>query len=64
MTADKTNKSFAKRLKVTKTGKVLKRNPGQNHFRAKKRGEHELHVKRIESFNISKSDLKRYLPYS
>lgn len=64
MSVAKTNKSFAKRLKVTKTGKVLKRRPGQNHFRAKKRGEKELNVKRIENYKISKSDLKRFLPYS
>ncbi|OGZ19265.1 MAG: hypothetical protein A2494_01025 [Candidatus Lloydbacteria bacterium RIFOXYC12_FULL_46_25] len=31
----KTNKSFAKRLKVTKNGKVLARKPGINHFNAK-----------------------------
>ncbi len=33
----KTNKSFAKRLKVTRTGKILSRKPGQNHFNAKER---------------------------
>ncbi|HUD04217.1 MAG TPA: 50S ribosomal protein L35 [Candidatus Paceibacterota bacterium] len=31
----KTAKSFSKRLKVTKNGKVLARKPGQNHFNAK-----------------------------
>lgn len=31
----KTNKSYAKRLRVTKRGKVLARKPGQNHFNAK-----------------------------
>jgi ribosomal protein L35 len=31
----KTNKSFTKRLKVTKSGKILARKPGQNHFNAK-----------------------------
>jgi ribosomal protein L35 len=31
----KTNKSFTKRLKVTKNGKILARKPGQNHFNAK-----------------------------
>lgn len=33
----KTNKSFLKRLKVTKSGKILSRKPGQNHFNAKER---------------------------
>ena len=32
----KTNKSFAKRVKVTKNGKVLVRKAGINHFNAKK----------------------------
>ncbi len=31
----KTNKSFTKRLKVTKNGKIIARRPGQNHFNAK-----------------------------
>lgn len=31
----KTNKSFLKRLKVSKNGKIRARNPGQNHFNAK-----------------------------
>lgn len=34
----KTNKSYAKRLRVTKNGKVLARKPGQNHFNAKESG--------------------------
>lgn len=32
----KTRKSLLKRFKITKTGKILRRVPGQNHFRAKK----------------------------
>ena len=31
----KTNKSFLKRFKVTKNGKILARKAGQNHFNAK-----------------------------
>jgi ribosomal protein L35 len=34
----KTNKSFSKRLRVTRTGKILARKAGQNHFNAKERG--------------------------
>lgn len=33
----KTNKSYTKRLKVTKNGKILSRKAGQNHFNAKER---------------------------
>ena len=36
--SSKTNKSFLKRIKITSTGKVLKRPPGQNHFNAKDSG--------------------------
>ncbi len=31
----KTNKSYTKRLRVTKNGKVLSRKAGQNHFNAR-----------------------------
>lgn len=31
----KTNKSFSKRIKVTRKGKIVARKPGQNHFNAR-----------------------------
>lgn len=34
----KTNKSYMKRLRVTKKGKIIARVPGQNHFNAKRSG--------------------------
>lgn len=34
-TSMKTNKSFTKRLKLTRKGKIVARKPGQNHFNAK-----------------------------
>jgi ribosomal protein L35 len=34
----KTNKSFTKRIKVTKNGKLVARKPGHNHFNAKESG--------------------------
>ncbi len=34
----KTRKSIVKRFKITKTGKVLRRATGQDHYRAKKSG--------------------------
>jgi ribosomal protein L35 len=36
--AMKTHKAIAKRFKVTKTGKVLKRATGQDHFNARESG--------------------------
>ncbi|MEK7519183.1 MAG: 50S ribosomal protein L35 [Patescibacteria group bacterium] len=34
----KTRKSILKRFKITKTGKILRRPTGQDHYRAKKSG--------------------------
>lgn len=34
----KTQKSVAKRFKITKTGKVLKRKAGQDHFNSRESG--------------------------
>ena len=34
----KTNKSVAKRFRITKTGKVIKRTNGQAHFNARETG--------------------------
>ncbi|HTP56775.1 MAG TPA: 50S ribosomal protein L35 [Candidatus Paceibacterota bacterium] len=45
----KTNKSLAKRIKVTGTGKITKRKPGQNHFNAKNSGAVGLHKKGSKS---------------
>ena len=39
----KSNRSLLKRIKITSTGKVLKRKPGQNHFNAKNSGQTGLH---------------------
>ncbi len=59
--AIKTNKSFSKRLKVTKTGKVLARAPGQNHFNAKESRRARLNRKRSASFTISNKAGSRFL---
>jgi len=58
----KTNKSYAKRLKVTKNGKILNRKPGQNHFNAKERREDQLDKKRPKNFSISNKAKSRFLP--
>jgi len=34
----KTRKSLTKRFKITKTGKIMRRPVGQDHYRAKKSG--------------------------
>lgn len=58
----KTNKSFTKRLKVTKTGKVLGRRPGQNHFNAKASRSRQLEGKRMGEFAMTNKEKARFLP--
>ncbi len=59
----KTNNSLAKRLKVTKNGKVLSRKAGKNHFNAKESRSKQLGSKKMASYKIKRSDLARYLPH-
>src|SRR3989344_5896763 len=60
----KTNKSVQKRIRVTKTGKILKRLPHQNHFSAKKRRVKQLGLTGWKEFDFGKSIKNRYLPQS
>ncbi len=61
----KTNKSFTKRLKVTKNGKIIARKAGQNHFNAKQSGEQRLARKRsVGLTTLSKRTTRRFLPKS
>lgn len=47
----KTNKSYTKRLRVTKRGKVIARAPGQNHFNAKEGRSHQMRRNRAVEFH-------------
>lgn len=57
----KTNKSYAKRIKVTKAGKVLVRKPGINHFNAKAPRSHQLDQKRRAELPMSNKARARFL---
>lgn len=57
----KTNKSFTKRLKVTKKGKILARKTGQNHFNAKESRRKQLAKKNVVPFPVSKKDRARFI---
>lgn len=57
----KTNKSYSKRLKVTKTGKVLARRAGINHFNAKKSRTSQLKQRKPMTFGISHKAKSRFL---
>lgn len=58
----KTNKSLAKRIKITKTGKLLVRAGGQNHFNAKESRSTQLNHKRGRTITMKNKDLGRYFP--
>lgn len=60
----KTNKSFTKRIKVTKNGKLIARKPGQNHFNARQTGQQRLARKRTQQLSMSKRITRRFLPKS
>jgi len=57
----KTNKSFSKRIKVTKKGKVVARKAGTNHFNAKQKRTRQLNAKKAINFSISAKDKTRFL---
>ncbi|MBV9159432.1 MAG: 50S ribosomal protein L35 [Candidatus Kaiserbacteria bacterium] len=58
----KTNKSFTKRLRVTRKGKIVSRVPGHNHFNAKRSGAERRRKGRADSI-VMTSDLRsRFLP--
>ena len=58
----KTNKSYAKRLKVTKNGKILARKAGQNHFNARASGNRTLQGRRMQEFKMTGKEKARFLP--
>ena len=53
---NKTKKALTKRFKITKSGKLLRRLSGQNHYRSKKTGEAKR--KGRKWVQISKSETK------
>ena len=58
----KTNKSYSKRIKVTKNGKIIARKPGQNHFNAKESGRQGLAKKRTQQITMPNKVKSRFLP--
>lgn len=57
----KTNKSLSKRFKITKSGKVLGRKPGGNHFNAKQPRSRQLAGNRAVSFAMTTRAKRRLL---
>ena len=59
--AIKTNKSYAKRIKITKKGKLLVRKSGQNHFNAKERRAAKSVKNRGTEFHMKNKERSRFL---
>ena len=59
----KSNKSYSKRLRVTKNGKIIARAPGQNHFNAKESGSKQMRRNRAVGFHavMDNTAKSRYL---
>ena len=60
----KTNKSYSKRLKITKNGKILSRKPGFNHFNAKQSRTTQLAGRKGKNFVIKNKPKSHLLPWS
>jgi len=58
----KTNKSYSKRLRVTKNGKILARKPGQNHFNAKEPSKGRMARRRTQLITLTNKIKGRFLP--
>lgn len=57
----KSNKSYAKRLRMTKNGKIIGRGKGHNHFNAKESRKKQLAKNRYKQFIMGNKDRSRYL---
>ncbi|HVV15124.1 MAG TPA: 50S ribosomal protein L35 [Candidatus Paceibacterota bacterium] len=57
----KTNKSFTKRLKITRTGKIIARKPGQDHFNAKERRSTQMDGNRSQALSLTPKVSQRYI---
>ena len=56
----KTNKSFTKRLRITRTGKIIARKAGGNHFNAKEKRSKQLNRKRTALFVMKNKTRSRF----
>ncbi len=58
----KSNKSYSKRMKVTKKGKILVRKSGHDHFNAKESRVKQLGKKKVSGFVMKNKTKSRFLP--
>ncbi|MDA1038264.1 MAG: 50S ribosomal protein L35 [bacterium] len=61
----KTHKALSKRVKITGTGKVLKRTAGQDHFNSQESGKTTRNKRRDKTFTgTQKAAMKTLMPYA
>lgn len=61
----KTHKATAKRFKITRNEKILKRKAGQDHFNARESGKVKRNKRRdIGISNTERSVIKQLMPYN
>ncbi len=59
---NKTKKALIKRFKITKTGKILRRLTGQNHYRSKKTGEYKRKGRKwVALSKVEAQQIRKYL---
>jgi ribosomal protein L35 len=58
----KTNKSYSKRIRVTRNGKLMVRAKGQNHFNAKQSGSGRSAKRRQVALVLTAKVRARFLP--
>lgn len=54
------SKSFSKRIKITKNGKIVRRRMGVNHFRTRKNKKMNRDAKKTRGLDMSLKTLKAY----
>ena len=57
----KTNKSYTKRVRVTKKGKLVARKPGHNHFNARDNRKARTKKGQMQSISMNQGDKARFL---
>ncbi len=60
----KTNKSYTKRIRVTRNGKLMARAKGQNHFNAKQSGNTRRGKRGSVAIHLTAKVRRRFLPGS
>lgn len=58
----KTNKSYTKRIKVTRNGKMIARGQGQDHFNSKESRRSQLSKRRGVAVVMTQKSVSRFLP--